>query len=150
VITCHFSFLEHRCRERGYTLDEVMPCVVAQDGDQWTIDTEHRVYPGRPKPGFDPPVPPEFASEPPSGCLAGTALKSLLASFGITATPDCPCTARAAEMDRRGCDWCEENIDTIVGWLREQAEARGLPFLDAAGRILVRRAIRNARRAAAS
>ena len=97
----------------------------------------------------DPPLslPPEFA---PPGCLAGTALKSLLASIGITATPDCPCTARANEMDRRGCDWCEANIDTIVGWLREQAEARGLPFLDAAGRVIVRRAIKNARRAAAS
>jgi hypothetical protein len=96
------------------------------------------------------PVPLAFAAEPPSGCLAGTALKSLLASIGITATPDCPCNARANEMDRRGCDWCEENIDTIVGWLREQAEARGLPFFDAAGRVIVRRAIKNARRAAAS
>ena len=78
----------------------------------------------------------------------GTELKKLLAVVGITATPDCSCNARAAEMDRQGCDWCEQNIDTIVGWLREQAEARGLPFLDVAGRMLVRRAIRNARRAA--
>jgi len=53
-------------------------------------------------------------------------------------------------MDVRGCEWVEENLDTVVGWLREQAEARGLPFLDAAGRMLVRRAIRNARRAAAN
>jgi hypothetical protein len=44
----------------------------------------------------------------------------------------------------------EANIDTVVGWLREEATKRGLPFLDAAGRMLVRRAIRNARRAAAS
>jgi hypothetical protein len=49
-------------------------------------------------------------------------------------------------MDRQGGQWCEANIDIIVGWLREQATARGLPFLDAAGRMLVRRAIRNARR----
>lgn len=101
----------------------------------------------------DPPLPPpEFAVEPPSGCLAGTALKSLLGGFPlyIEVTPDCPCTARAHEMDRRGCDWCEENIDTIVGWLREQAASRGHRFFNAAGRILVRRAIRNARRAAAS
>jgi len=75
----------------------------------------------------------------------GTELKKLLAAFGITATPDCPCNARAAEMDARGPDWCEANIDMIVGWLREQAAERGLPFLDAAGRLLVRRAIRNAR-----
>jgi hypothetical protein len=53
-------------------------------------------------------------------------------------------------MDTRGCDWCEANLDTIVGWLREEAEKRGLPFLDVAGRLLVRRAIRNARRAASN
>jgi hypothetical protein len=45
-------------------------------------------------------------------------------------------------------EWCEANLDTIVGWLREQAETRGLPFLDLAGRLLVRRAISNARKAA--
>ncbi len=53
-------------------------------------------------------------------------------------------------MDARGCEWCEANIDTIVGWLREEAEKRGLPFLDVVGRLLVRRAIRNARRAASN
>ena len=83
----------------------------------------------------------------PSG--PGTELKKLLARVGITASPDCSCNARAAEMDRREQEtpgWCEANLDTIVGWLREQAEARGLPFLDIAGRMLVRRAIANARR----
>jgi hypothetical protein len=33
--------------------------------------------------------------------------------------------------------------------MREEAKARGLPFLDAAGRVLVRRAISNARKEAA-
>ena len=76
-------------------------------------------------------------------------LKKLLARVGITASPDCSCNARVAEMDRREQEtpgWCEANLDTIVGWLREQAEARGLPFLDLAGRLIVRRAIANARR----
>lgn len=45
-----------------------------------------------------------------------------------------------------GCDWAEANIGEIVGWLRESAAERGLPFLDVAGRVLVRRAIANARR----
>jgi hypothetical protein len=88
-----------------------------------------------------------FVSPPTSG--PGTELKKLLAKVGIVATPDCSCNARAAEMDRQGVEWCEGNIDTIVGWLREQAQARGLPFLDLAGRMLVRRAIQNARKAAA-
>lgn len=54
---CHRKFLEARCRERGYTLDEVMPCVVAQDGEEWTIDVDHPAYPLEPKP----PMPPRDA-----------------------------------------------------------------------------------------
>lgn len=92
----------------------------------------------------------DIATEPLSGCLAGTALKALLATIGITADNNCSCNARAREMDARGCDWCEANVDIIVGWLREEATKRSLPFLDAAGRLLVRRAIRNARRAASN
>lgn len=45
MITCHRLFLEQLCRERGYTLDEVLPCVVSQDGEEWTIDVEHPAYP---------------------------------------------------------------------------------------------------------
>jgi len=83
---------------------------------------------------------------PPPG--PGTKLKKLLARIGITATPNCSCNARAAAMDvneAREPGWCEAHLEEIVGWLREEAEKRGLPFLDVAGRMLVRRAIRNAR-----
>ena len=142
VITCHSSHLETRCRERGYTLDEAMPCVVAQDGDKWTIDVDHPAYPRTPNPGF---VPPQLGPAPPSHG-PGTELQRLLATFGLTASGDCKCTSRAALMDANGCDWCEANIEEIVGWLRESAAERGLPFLDALGRVLVRRAIANARR----
>jgi len=81
-----------------------------------------------------------------STCLAGTELKNLLGRFGIQAEGGCACESRANEMDRNGCDWCEANIPTIVGWLREEATKRGLPFVDVAGTVLVRRAISNARR----
>jgi hypothetical protein len=143
MTTCHRSHLESRCRERGYTLDEVMPCVVAQDGDSWTIDTEHPAYPAKPKPGHEP----QPAAPPAPTHGPGTELKKLLSRVGITSTPTCSCNARARTMDERGCDWCEANIDEIVGWLREEATKRGLPFIDMAGRMLVRRAIKNARRA---
>jgi hypothetical protein len=93
------------------------------------------------RPDVDPPA--AVANGP------GTELKKILARAGIVATDSCPCNDRAAEMDRQGVDWCKANIDTIVGWLREEAAARGLPFFDIAGRLLVRRAIQNARKAAA-
>jgi hypothetical protein len=51
-------------------------------------------------------------------------------------------------MDQWGCDECSkpERIDEVVAVMRSEAEARGLPFLDIAARLLVRRAIANARR----
>jgi hypothetical protein len=84
----------------------------------------------------------------------GTELKKLLAGWPlyIKSTPTCSCNARARRMDEeeaREPGWCEAHLDEIVGWLREEATKRGLPFLDAAGRVLVKRAISNARKAEA-
>lgn len=142
MIVCHRTNLEARCVERGYTLDEVMPCVVSQDGDEWTIDVDHPAYP-RVSRLPEAPQPPA-----PIGHGPGTELKKLLASIGITSTPDCSCNRVAAEMDQWGADECEkpERQDYILAAMRENAEKRGLPFLDAAGRFLIRRAIKNARK----
>ena len=142
MITCHRSHLEARCNQRGYTLAEVMPCVVSQDGDEWTIDTESEFYPRVSRL-------PEPAPIPTSG--PGTELSKLLKRFGIEPTPTCACRAKAAEMDAWGCDECSrpERIEEVVAVMREEAKARGLPFVDIAARVLVRRAIHNARKAEA-
>jgi hypothetical protein len=44
-------------------------------------------------------------------------------------------------MEQAFPGWCEANIGVIVGWLREEAERRKLPFVDLAGELLVKRAI---------
>ena len=91
---------------------------------------------------------PPRPSVPASG--PGTELKKILSLVGITASPTCSCNARARRMDeeeKREPGWCAAHVDEIVGWLREEAEKRGLPFIDMAGRVIVRRAISNARRA---
>lgn len=141
MISCHRSHLESRCRERGYTLGEVMQCVVAQEGDEWTIDVDHLAYPRHSRPGFHQP-----ALTPLVG--PGKELSALLKRFGIEPTPTCACRAKAAQMDAWGCDECSkpERIEEVLAVMREEAKARGLPFLDVAGRVLVRRAIANARR----
>ena len=51
MIRCRLHHLEARCRQRGYTLDEVRACIVSQDGDQITVDETHPAYP-RAKPGL--------------------------------------------------------------------------------------------------
>lgn len=45
MIRCQRRHLEARCRERGYTLDEVRACIVAEDGDTITVDETHKSFP---------------------------------------------------------------------------------------------------------
>jgi hypothetical protein len=144
MIQCSLRQLEVRCRQRGYTLDEVRACIVSEDGDTITVDVDHPAYPRHLKPGFQPPREPPPPTQIKTG--AGTELKKLLGKIGIKASSSCSCNKRAITMDNNGIEWCENNIDTIVGWLKEEATKRKLPFIDMAGRILVKRAINNAKK----
>lgn len=76
----------------------------------------------------------------------GAELKKLLARFGIKPTPNCKCASKASMMDFKGVDWCEENVELITEWLKEEATSRGMPFLAMPARMLIRRAIANARK----
>lgn len=135
IVICHRAHLESRCRERGYELNEVMGCVVNQDGDEWTIDTNSPTYPRISK-----------------LIGVGTELSKILNRFGIEPTPTCRCRAMADKMDIWGPDECSkpDRIEEVVNVMREEASARGLPFLDVAARLLIRRAIANARRRSAT
>ena len=84
----------------------------------------------------------------PSG--PGTELSKLLKRFGIEPTPTCACRAKAAQMDAWGPDECSkpERIEEVVAVMREEAKARGLPFIEIAAKLLIKRAIHNARKAA--
>lgn len=130
-------------------MDEVMPCVVDKGSDTWTIDTSHPAYPKTARPGapkLNTATTAEIAAISP--CKAGTELKELIKKWlKITTTATCSCNARAQIMDANGCNWCEQNIDTIVGWLREEAKKRQLPFINAVGRLVIKKAIANARKA---
>ena len=76
----------------------------------------------------------------------GTELKALLKTFGIVAKPNCSCNRRAAAMDKNGCAWCERNIAEIDRWLAEEAKKRKLPYFSLAGKMLIKLAIRRARK----
>ena len=137
MITCHRKFLAARCRQRGYTLDEVRPCIVSEDGDQITVDETHPAYPRVPKTV-------QAKSVPQDG--PGSELKSLLAKFGIHASPTCKCNAMAGKMnvmESKEPGWCLSHIEEIVDVMEETAKARKLPFLRTAGRLLVKKAVKN-------
>lgn len=143
---------EARLRERGYTLDEVRPCIVSDDGDTLTVDETHDAYPRAVRPGYRPPawtpIPGLATSAGP-----GTELHSILKDWlGIEPTADCPCRSMAAKMDRLGPDWCEsDGMPEILGVMRGEHAKRWadgrtlLPWSDITARQLVLLACRRAR-----
>jgi len=74
----------------------------------------------------------------------GTELKKLLSAIGIRATGCDMCVQRADEMNKKGPQWCLDNIDMIVGWMRDSAARRKLPFSQFMATRLVKLAIRRA------
>lgn len=157
MIITHKNNLIQRCAERGYNLVDVMPCVIKQAGDIWTIDENHPSYPKTkenttlsPFGGFVANNPTNVDKKNPTldiGEGVGTELKKLLKFIGITASPTCGCNAKAKAMNENGIDWCKDNIDTIVGWLKEEADRRGLPFFTFGAKKLVKFAISRAEKA---
>lgn len=85
----------------------------------------------------------------------GDELNKTLPWFG-SRRPCCGQLNRADELNRRGCDWCDTNIETVVGWIAEEAaRSRNSEYADdtspeIAERItsVVKTAIANARIAA--
>lgn len=75
----------------------------------------------------------------------GTELHKIIGWFGIKEIEECQCKRRVLAMNQRGPDWCEANIDTIVGWLRESAKKRKLLFVEAIAKKLVGIAIKRTR-----
>ena len=74
----------------------------------------------------------------------GTETKAVLSLFGIVASPTCSCSARARQMDAWGEYGCLKRIPEITGWLREEAQKRGLWFFAPAGVALILLAISTA------
>jgi hypothetical protein len=73
---------------------------------------------------------------------AGTILSNFLKKIGITSTPNCICRQHAIEMNEKGNDWCLQNVETIVQWLKEEADKRQHIYQDWCIRALVNRAIK--------
>lgn len=141
-----------RCVQRGYTWEEIRPCILRDYGGGWyEFDVNHPAYPAKPKPGHKAPeslshaVAMAMPSVEPAG--PGTELKKLLGKIGIKSSPTCSCNKRAKTMDENGIEWCEQNVETICDWLQEEATKRKLPFIRMAGKAIVHLAIRRAKKA---
>lgn len=74
----------------------------------------------------------------------GTELRKLLqATLGVK--PCQTCKAYATRMDTNGVQWCQDNVETILDWLSNNAKKRGWIFSRTVARMLVKRAIKTSR-----
>jgi hypothetical protein len=94
MIRCRMRHLEARCRQRGYTLDEVRPCIVTQDGDQITVDETHPAYP-RAKPGLGDMVAAGLAA-------VGITKERAQAVAAVVGVKDCGCKKRQERLTQLG------------------------------------------------
>jgi hypothetical protein len=76
----------------------------------------------------------------------GTILTGMISTLGIKSTSNCSCRRHALEMNDKGPDWCEQNTDTILSWLKEESSKRNLPYIELVAKTMVQRAISKSRR----
>lgn len=86
---------------------------------------------------------PKTLEENPNG--PGSILTGMLSSIGIKSTSNCACRRHAIEMNDNGPDWCEQNIDKILSWLKEESVKRKLPFVESVAKIMINKAISKSR-----
>lgn len=82
-------------------------------------------------------------AEPILETRVGTLLHKRLTQLWIKPA-NCKCLKRIRLMNIRGAEWCRDNVDKIVGWLREAAKERGIPFIEYAARYLVQQSVKEA------
>lgn len=87
---------------------------------------------------------PKTLEENPNG--PGTILSKMIKNIGIVITNNCSCKQHALQMNEKGNQWCEDNIDTILGWMRAEAAKRHLPFIDSMAKIIINRAIKKSKK----
>jgi len=140
IIETHKNYFLARCAERNYSLEEVSECIVSKNEDMWTIDTDHPKYPKYKKNVED------IVKNMQNG--AGTELKKILAYMGIKSSENCSCNAKAKIMNHMGTEWCKDNIDIIITWLKEEADKRHLPFSSLVAKKIIQIAISRAEKEA--
>ena len=94
MIRCHRKHLEARCRERGYTLEQVRPCIVSEDGNRLVVDETHPAYP-RARPGLGDMVASGLAA-------VGITKERVQAVANAVGVKDCGCAKRQKALNKLG------------------------------------------------
>jgi hypothetical protein len=94
MIACRLAHLEARCRQRGYTLEQVRPCIVSEDGDRLVVDETHPAYP-RAKPGLGDMVAAGLDA-------VGITKERVQAVASVVGVKDCGCRKRQEKLNELG------------------------------------------------
>ena len=76
----------------------------------------------------------------------GSILANMFSMLGIKSSPTCSCRKHALEMNLKGTEWCENNMETILSWLKEESEKRNIPFVKTLAKMVVTKAINKAKK----
>lgn len=76
----------------------------------------------------------------------GTFMYGSLKLLKLVFRKECKCKDRAKIMNDRGVDWCEQNQETILEWLRKEANNQGIFFIESIAQMLIRHSIKKARK----
>ena len=87
---------------------------------------------------------PKTLEQDPNG--PGSILTNMIKTIGIKSSSNCSCRKHAIEMNDKGPDWCEENIGTILAWIKEESTKRKLPYVEFVAKSIVQRAIYKSRK----
>jgi hypothetical protein len=87
---------------------------------------------------------PKTLEQNPNG--PGSILTGMISTLGIKSSSSCSCRRHALEMNEKGPDWCDQNMETILSWLKEESQKRGLPYVEMVAKAMVQRAINKSRR----
>lgn len=131
----------------------------SEDATVWIDERDYQTKTGQPPQGTTPSPARPPSTKPPKAaadkarCLAaeqpgpGRVLhRAIKRLTGQDVTPGCKCCRRIEVMNEKGWAWCIANRGTILGWLREEGEKRGIEMSDATVRAALAAAWREWRK----
>lgn len=75
----------------------------------------------------------------------GFELKKMFSSVGIKIEEESFIDKKFRDIDNLGIEWCELNNKIILYWLELESRERKIPFVRIVGRLLLLKAIKNAK-----
>lgn len=94
MIRCRLRHLEARCRQRGYTLEQVRPCIVHESAGWIVVDETHPSYPHA-RPGLGDMVAAGLAA-------VGITKERVQAVAAAVGVKDCGCKKRQEKLNELG------------------------------------------------